>query len=217
LARAFTLTNTFAAPRDVASREKSHRCRFAWVDASNQETIARDREPRTGIRIADGLIARGVNRLTRNIYLRRSLSVIGKKSARKCRKIERPVERERRGGAREVGGGRIGDCRRERERFEKPTISSETSSIRENRGKGDISGGASRYEGFGGKPPSRRPVKERKKDLLPFARGFVRDVEACLSLSSWSDRPMNNTVPTGYAEILGTMINLESVGIDSRL
>jgi len=48
-------------------------------------------------------------------------------------------------------------------RLEKPAVSSKTSSIRENRGKGDISGGASRYEGFGGKPLSRRPVKQRKR------------------------------------------------------
>lgn len=53
----------------------------------------------------------------------------------------------------------------------KATASTKTSSIRENRGKGDISGGATRYEGFGGKPPSpARKTAQKRPSPVTSAR-----------------------------------------------
>lgn len=59
-------------------------------------------------------------------------------------------------------------------------MNSKTSSIRENRGKGDISGGASRYEGFGGKPSSRRPVTRHKRPS-PVCPWLLRDASRSAS------------------------------------
>lgn len=88
-------------------------------------------------------------RLRRDSLLKRLLSSVIRENC-EVREGEGPIEPW---GYRVVASARL----------EKPAVSSKTSSIRENRGKGDISGGASRYEGFGGKPPSRRPVKQRKR------------------------------------------------------